>query len=167
MPTPGSWFVPQFNKHKYDGEVEVEAGMVGVPKQAVYEELQVTSPKQNVPCGTNPRAKVGSKVTLQYIGFIYSPEKKRHGTEKVDASFRSSQSGSITFKVGDKETIAGLDQGIRGMCANQKRSMIIPPWLGFGVKQAKELDWTDGSTTKIPSHSWLTYYVKMVDVVGT
>ena len=45
--------------------------------------------------------------------------------------------------------------GIRGMCANQKRSMIIPPWLGFGVKQAKELDWTDGSTTKIPSHSWL------------
>jgi hypothetical protein len=86
-PTPVSWLTPNFDPNKYDGEVEMAKGMVGVPKQAVYEELQVTSPPNNAPCSTE-RAKKASVVTVQYIAFLYFPEKKQHGTEKVDASFR-------------------------------------------------------------------------------
>jgi hypothetical protein len=86
-PTPASWLTPKFDHNKFDGEVEMASGMVGVPKQMVYEELQVSSPGNNAAC-TTERAKKGSAVTVQFIAFIYFPAKKRHGTEKVDASFR-------------------------------------------------------------------------------
>lgn len=65
-----------------------------------------------------------------------------HGPGAVPPSFLpTSYSKDSTYDtyVGTGWLIKGMDQGLLGMCAGEKRSIIIPPFLAYGEKGYGEL----------------------------
>lgn len=72
--------------------------------------------------GTGAVAKIGSKLTVQYVLATYS-------SRKVVQSSWTSQ--PFTFTLGVGQVIAGWDKGMVGMRVGGRREMIIPPSLGY------------------------------------
>ncbi|MFA6961061.1 MAG: FKBP-type peptidyl-prolyl cis-trans isomerase [Opitutaceae bacterium] len=88
----------------------------------------------------------GQIVTVNYEGRILE-------TEKIfDTS--ATHEGPFNFRVGEGVVIAGWDEGIMGMKKGEKRTLIIPYWLGYGEK---------GITGKIPRHATLVFEIELLD----
>ncbi|XP_010159153.1 PREDICTED: peptidyl-prolyl cis-trans isomerase FKBP10-like, partial [Eurypyga helias] len=79
-----------------------------------------------------------------------------NGTLLDGTPFDSSYSKESTYDtyVGTGWLIKGMDQGLLGMCAGEKRSIIIPPFLAYGEK---------GYGTVIPPQASLVFSVLLVD----
>jgi peptidylprolyl isomerase len=92
-----------------------------------------------VPADGDPRVKV------HYMGLL------RDGTE-----FDSSWSGEpVEFNL--SQVIPGWDEGLRGMKAGGRRTLIIPPSLGYGPEGT-----SDGT---IPPNAPLVFVVDLVEIV--
>ncbi|WP_432488969.1 FKBP-type peptidyl-prolyl cis-trans isomerase [Kineococcus sp. SYSU DK018] len=87
-------------------------------------ELQVTD--QIV--GDGPEATPGSTVSAHYVGVAFSTG------EEFDASWNRGQ--PLDFPLGRGMVIAGWDQGIVGMRVGGRRTLVIPPHLGYGDRGA-------------------------------
>jgi len=87
----------------------------------------------------------GNVVTVHYTGFL------EDGT-KFDSSVERDE--SFSFVVGNKQVIAGLDEGIRLLKKGGKARFVIPPSLGYG----------DITAGKIPPNSTLVFDVELLDV---
>ena len=84
--------------------------------------------------GQGAAATPGSRVTVHYTGWVYDhtrPEKK--GAE-FDSSRKSGQ--PFSFMLGQKQVIAGWDQGVTGMQAGGQRRLVIPSALAYGDRGA-------------------------------
>ena len=84
--------------------------------------------------GQGAVATPGSQVSVHYTGWTYDhtrPEKK--GTE-FDSSRKSGQ--PFSFVLGQKQVIAGWDQGVTGMQAGGQRRLVIPSALAYGDRGA-------------------------------
>jgi FKBP-type peptidyl-prolyl cis-trans isomerase FkpA len=84
--------------------------------------------------GTGPKPTADKTVSVHYTGWTYDhtrPEKK--GTE-----FDSSRKGGqpFSFVLGQKQVIAGWDQGVTGMQAGGQRRLVIPSALAYGDRGA-------------------------------
>ncbi|XP_035424412.1 peptidyl-prolyl cis-trans isomerase FKBP10 isoform X1 [Cygnus atratus] len=79
-----------------------------------------------------------------------------NGTLLDGTPFDSSYSKDSTYDtyVGTGWLIKGMDQGLLGMCAGEKRSIIVPPFLAYGEK---------GYGTVIPPQASLVFSVLLVD----
>ncbi|XP_014814686.1 PREDICTED: peptidyl-prolyl cis-trans isomerase FKBP10 isoform X2 [Calidris pugnax] len=79
-----------------------------------------------------------------------------NGTLLDGTPFDSSYSKDSTYDtyVGTGWLIKGMDQALLGMCAGEKRSIIIPPFLAYGEK---------GYGTVIPPQASLVFSVLLVD----
>ncbi|NWI39464.1 FKB10 isomerase, partial [Picathartes gymnocephalus] len=79
-----------------------------------------------------------------------------NGTLLDGTPFDSSYSKGSTYDtyVGTGWLIKGMDQGLLGMCAGEKRSIIVPPFLAYGEK---------GYGTVIPPQASLVFSVLLVD----
>ena len=73
--------------------------------------------------GTGPAAKIGQKLTVQYVLATYS-------TRKVIQSSWTAQ--PYTFTLGAGQVITGWDKGMVGMRVGGRRELILPPSLGYG-----------------------------------
>jgi FKBP-type peptidyl-prolyl cis-trans isomerase FkpA len=82
--------------------------------------------------GTGAEAATDKVVTIHFTGWIYSYFKPEHkGTE-----FESSVGHSpYTFKLGAENVIKGWNEGIVGMKVGGKRTLIVPPDMGFGERR--------------------------------
>lgn len=81
--------------------------------------------------GSGSQAVNGSTVTVHYTGWLYAPKQKLQHGPQVD----SSRDGKpFTFKVGGGSVIKGWDEGIRGMRAGGKRTLIVPSDMAFAKK---------------------------------
>ncbi len=84
-----------------------------------------TTPEMsNLITGTGPAAKVGQKLTVQYVLATYS-------TRKVIQSSWTAQ--PFTFTLGAGQVITGWDKGMVGMRVGGRRELILPPSLGYGA----------------------------------
>jgi len=101
--------------------------------------------------GTGAVATAGQSVTVHYTGWLYE-----HGAKgkKFDSSVDRGQ--PFTFLLGAGNVIPGWDQGVAGMKVGGKRTLIIPPGLGYGP------DGTPDGT--IPPNATLLFDVELLKV---
>ena len=98
--------------------------------------------------GTGPTAK-GKTATVHYTGWLYTNGQK--GTK-----FDSSVGGEpFSFPVGAGRVIKGWDEGVAGMKVGGKRTLIIPPALGYGAA---------GAGGVIPPNATLMFDVELLAV---
>jgi FKBP-type peptidyl-prolyl cis-trans isomerase FkpA len=102
--------------------------------------------------GTGKEALSGSTVSVHYSGWIFDAKApKQHGT-----AFDSSVGrGPFSFPLGAGRVIKGWDQGVEGMKIGGKRTLVIPPELGYGAR---------GAGGVIPPNATLIFDVELLEV---
>ena len=95
----------------------------------------VTTPSglkyQDEVVGTGPEPKAGQQVTVHYTGWLDEGGKKG---KKFDSSRDRNQ--PFSFPLGAGQVIKGWDEGVATMKTGGKRTLIIPPQLGYGARGA-------------------------------
>ncbi|GJD33765.1 FKBP-type peptidyl-prolyl cis-trans isomerase [Methylobacterium aerolatum] len=95
----------------------------------------VTTPSglkyQDEVVGTGPAPKAGQQVTVQYTGWLDEGGKKG---KKFDSSRDRNQ--PFSFTIGAGQVIQGWDEGVMSMKTGGRRTLIIPPQLGYGARGA-------------------------------
>ena len=81
--------------------------------------------------GAGPAAKAGQSVVVHYTGWLYENGEKG---KKFDSSVDRGR--PFNFPLGARRVIAGWDEGVAGMRPGGKRTLIIPPNLGYGRQGA-------------------------------
>ena len=78
--------------------------------------------------GDGAEAVAGKTCTMQYVGHSWSTGKQ------FDASWDRGE--PFTFQLGAGMVIGGWDQGVAGMKVGGRRTLTIPPALGYGARGA-------------------------------
>ena len=96
--------------------------------------------------GTGAEAVAGKTVSVHYTGWLLD------GT-KFDSSKDRGQ--AFSFPLGGGRVIKGWDEGVAGMKVGGKRTLIIPPSLGYGAS---------GAGGVIPPNATLKFEVELLEV---
>jgi len=110
--------------------------------------LQITDLK--VGTGATPRA--GQICVMHYTGWLYQNGAKG---QKFDSSLDRGE--PFEFPIGARRVIAGWDEGVASMKVGGKRTLIIPPALGYGAR---------GAGGVIPPNATLIFEVELLGVKG-
>ena len=100
--------------------------------------------------GDGATAKSGNKVSVHYTGWVSDNGAKG---KKFDSSVDRGQ--PFQFTLGAKQVIAGWDEGVAGMKVGGKRTLTIPPELGYGAR---------GAPGAIPPNATLIFDVELLQV---
>src|SRR5690606_30985224 len=98
--------------------------------------------------GTGATPATGQTCVMHYTGWLYENGKK--GT-KFDSSVDRGQ--PFEFAIGTGQVIAGWDEGVASMKVGGKRTLIIPPNLGYGAR---------GAGGVIPPNATLVFDVELL-----
>jgi FKBP-type peptidyl-prolyl cis-trans isomerase len=110
--------------------------------------LKITDTK----VGTGAGAEPGQMLKMHYTGWLYQNGAKG---KKFDSSLDHGQ--PFEFRIGGGQVIAGWDKGILGMKVGGKRTLIIPPDLGYGAR---------GAGGVIPPNATLIFDVELLEIKG-
>ena len=105
----------------------------------------------DIKVGTGPYPKAGQVCVMHYTGWLYQNGKKG---EKFDSSVDRGK--PFEFPLGRGAVIRGWDEGVASMKVGGKRTLIIPPDLGYGGT----------ARTGIPAYSTLIFEVELLAVKG-
>ncbi len=102
--------------------------------------------------GTGAAATAGANVGVNYTGWLYDEKAPLHHGKQFDSSVGR---GTFSFPLGAGRVIKGWDQGVAGMKVGGKRTLIIPPDLGYGDR---------GAGGVIPPGATLVFDVELLEV---
>ena len=117
-------------KKRYPNHKVTATGLVYVVQQA----------------GEGPKPRPGSKVTAHYTGRLIDGR-------TFDSSRKRGR--PFMFNVGRGKVIKGWDEAFLDMCKGERRTLIIPPHLGYGSRNI--------GGGLIPPHSILIFDVELLD----
>jgi peptidylprolyl isomerase len=100
--------------------------------------------------GTGASPKSGQTCVMHYTGWLYEDGKKG---KKFDSSVDRNE--PFEFPIGQHRVIAGWDEGVASMKVGGKRTLIIPPALGYGAR---------GAGGAIPPNATLMFDVELLAV---
>jgi FKBP-type peptidyl-prolyl cis-trans isomerase len=100
--------------------------------------------------GTGASPKPGQICVMHYTGWLYEDGKKG---KKFDSSVDRNE--PFEFPIGQHRVIAGWDEGVASMKVGGKRTLIIPPALGYGAR---------GAGGVIPPNATLMFDVELLAV---
>ncbi len=104
----------------------------------------------DVKVGTGPSPKTGQTCVMHYTGWLYDNGQKG---KKFDSSVDRGQ--PFEFKIGMGQVIRGWDEGVATMKVGGKRTLIIPPELGYGAR---------GAGGVIPPNATLMFDVELLAI---
>lgn len=108
--------------------------------------LKITDTK----VGTGATPKTGQTCVMHYTGWLYKDGAKG---EKFDSSLDRGE--PFEFAIGMRQVIGGWDEGVASMKVGGKRTLIIPPELGYGAR---------GAGGVIPPNATLIFDVELLNV---
>jgi peptidylprolyl isomerase len=107
----------------------------------------------DVKVGTGASPKTGQTCVMHYTGWLYDEHAKDHHGKKFDSSVDRNE--PFEFQIGRGMVIKGWDEGVASMKAGGKRTLIIPPQLGYGAR---------GAGGVIPPNATLVFDVELLGV---
>jgi peptidylprolyl isomerase len=102
--------------------------------------------------GTGATPKTGQTCVMHYTGWLYENGQKG---KKFDSSVDRGE--PFEFPIGTGRVIKGWDEGVATMKVGGKRTLIIPPSLGYGAR---------GAGGVIPPNATLIFEVELLGVKG-
>ena len=96
--------------------------------------------------GAGAVAVSGQTVNVHYTGWLA-------GGRKFDSSRERNQ--AFEFEVDAGQVIAGWDEGVQGMKVGGKRTLTVPPHLGYGVS---------GAGNAVPPNATLVFDVELLGI---
>jgi FKBP-type peptidyl-prolyl cis-trans isomerase FkpA len=114
--------------------------MITTPSGLQYEDTTV---------GGGAQAKPGQHVHVHYTGWLYNNGQQG---AKFDSSVDRNE--PFAFTLGASMVIKGWDEGVAGMKTGGKRTLIIPPQLGYGAR---------GAGGVIPPNATLKFDVELLE----
>jgi FKBP-type peptidyl-prolyl cis-trans isomerase len=115
---------------KYTGSHRQPSGLIWVPRRA----------------GEGPLPKIGDEVLVHYQGSLLD------GTI-FDSSYERNE--PLSFRVGIGDVILGWDEAFMQMRQGEKRTLILPHWLAYGV---------NGREPRIPPRATLVFDVELLEI---
>jgi FKBP-type peptidyl-prolyl cis-trans isomerase FkpA len=113
----------------------------------------------DIAAGSGAVVASGSRVQVNYTGWLYDPAAPDGKGAKYDAS---APGKPFTFVIGlasgDDAAIAGISQGVIGMRVGGRRTIQVPASLAYGGLGVPGL---------IPSNTGLVFDVELVKICGT
>jgi FKBP-type peptidyl-prolyl cis-trans isomerase FkpA len=103
--------------------------------------------------GTGAVAVKDHTVVVHYTGWLYDEKAPKHHGAKFDSSLDRNE--PFSFPLGAGRVIKGWDQGVEGMKVGGKRTLTIPPQLGYGER---------GAGGVIPPNATLVFDVELLNV---
>jgi peptidylprolyl isomerase len=100
--------------------------------------------------GTGATPQAGQTCVMHYTGWLYQNGAKG---QKFDSSLDRGK--PFEFVIGMRQVIAGWDEGVATMKIGGRRTLIIPPELGYGAR---------GAANVIPPNATLIFDVELLDV---
>jgi len=104
----------------------------------------------DIKIGTGPSPKTGQTCVMNYTGWLYQNGAKG---KKFDSSLDRNE--PFEFPIGTGHVIKGWDEGVATMKVGGKRTLIIPPELGYGAS---------GAGGVIPPNATLIFDVELLAV---
>jgi peptidylprolyl isomerase len=101
--------------------------------------------------GSGATPKQGQTCVMHYTGWLYIDGAKG---AKFDSSVDRGK--PFEFRIGTRQVIGGWDEGVATMKVGGKRTLIIPPELGYGAR----------GIGPIPPNATLIFDVELLDVKG-
>ena len=128
------------------------AGAITTDAQAQAQEVTTASGLKIIDSkvGDGATPETGQNCVMHYTGWLYENGAKG---KKFDSSVDRGQ--PFTFAIGTGQVIKGWDEGVASMKAGGKRTLIIPPELGYGAR---------GAGGVIPPNATLIFDVELIDV---
>lgn len=105
---------------------------------------------EDIQVGTGAAPKTGQTCVMHYTGWLYENGQK---TKKFDSSVDRNE--PFEFPIGAGRVIKGWDEGVATMKVGGKRTLIIPPDLGYGAR---------GAGGVIPPNATLIFEVELLGV---
>jgi FKBP-type peptidyl-prolyl cis-trans isomerase FkpA len=94
---------------------------------------------------------------VRYTGWLYDTDAADHKGKQFASSH--DQGESLSFVYGLKRVLPGLEKGLAGMRVGGRRTLVVPPDLGFdGLKYPRPKD--------VPVGAALVFDVELLDVVA-
>jgi FKBP-type peptidyl-prolyl cis-trans isomerase len=101
--------------------------------------------------GTGIPVKSGNQVQVHYTGWLYDAASPDHKGRKFDSSVDRGQ--PFVFMLGAGQVIRGWDEGVVGMKPGGRRTLVIPPEMGYGSR---------GAGGVIPPNATLVFDVELL-----
>ena len=108
--------------------------------------------KTDTVVGKGKEALAGRTVEVNYTGWLHDPKAEKQRGKQFDSSIGR---GPFSFPLGAGRVIPGWDQGVAGMKVGGKRTLVIPPELGYGAR---------GAGGVIPPNATLVFEVELLEV---
>ena len=113
--------------------------MITTPSGLQYEDTTIGEGEQATP---------GQQVQVHYTGWLY-----QNGQQGAKFDSSRDRNDPFAFSLGAGMVIRGWDEGVAGMKIGGKRTLIIPPELGYGAR---------GAGGAIPPNATLKFDVELL-----
>jgi len=105
--------------------------------------------------GRGATAEAGLFVVIDYEGFVYDLTKPDRKGLKFDST--RDRGAPLSVLIGVNRMITGVDRGVLGMQVGGRRTLLVPPGMGYGNRLA---------FGEVPPNSTLIFEVELLDVVA-
>lgn len=121
-----------------------DSGMITTSTGLKY---QITTP------GDGATIRNGDTAFMHYTGWLFDEAAPDNKGTQFDSSLDRGQ--PLDFTLGSGRVIEGWDEGIVGMKVGEKRTLIIPPELGYGSR---------GAPGAIPPNTTILFDIELVNI---